>query len=372
MDIRANFPVWGQSGWEVVCRNLLISLDKLGVQIQLNNKNNWNSETCFFADDEFDRLNRMTRTGISENAISLTHQYPSTEYLNSHEFSKAGKSYCFSIFETDKCPHPWIESLNRVTKTLTFSEFNKKAYAKSGVKNVDIIPIGVDCNMFRPNVKPFRDKNANEFVFLTSGDFTERKNFEGLIEAYVKEFTNKDAVVLIIKAHYQGFVKKYKDECVRRFKDVVKRFNPIDPPKILFLGDKVPWHSVPKFYTAGDCFILVSRGEGIGLPYMEALASCVPVIATNFGGQTEFLNDSNALFVNSDIRVIDDMEYIRKCLWALNHSWAFPDVNDIRNKMRFAYEFRDILKEKGEKGRVDMEKLTWQNCALNVIRRCFE
>ncbi len=373
MNLYASCPTFGQSGWEVVCRNILIALDKLGVKIELDPKYHWNSEISFFSSDDFVRLRRMTETKIDlHKAYHLQHQYPTANYIDSDMFKHAKKSYCMSIFETSQCPRPWVHSLNMLTGTFTFSDFNKKTYEKSGVNVVDVIPLGIDTEQFNPTVRPFYQKKENEFVFLTSGDFTERKNFEGLIEAYVKEFTNKDNVTLIIKAHYQGFIKRYQEECIRKFKEVVNRFNSIDPPRILFFGYKVPWQSVPQFYTAGDCFILCSRGEGIGLPYMESLASGVPCISTNFGGQTQFLNDGNSLFVNSEVKVIDDLEYIRKCLWAVNHSWAFPDVNDIRNKMRFAYEFRDIMKQKGEQGRADMEKLSWQASALAIVRKFLE
>lgn len=373
MNLFVNFPVWGQSGWEVVCRGMLIALDKLGVNIQLQPKETWNSESCFISIEDTSRLQRMARTQVKvTDSYAFMQQFPVAEFVNSKACSLFKKTFCFSIFETSRCPVPWIPLLNRMTKTLTFSDFNKETYEKSGVKNVEVVPFGIDTKLFNPLVRPFREKKQDEFVFLTSGDFTERKNFEGLIEAYVKEFTNKDKVVLIIKMHYQGFVRRFQEECKRRIKEVVNRFNSIDPPKILFLGHKTPWITVPHFYTAGDCFVLVSRGEGIGLPYAEALACGVPCIATSFGGQGQFLNDKNSLFVNYEIRTIDDMEYIRKCLWALNHSWAFPEVNAIRSSLRFAYEFRDVMVEKGKQGRADMEKLTWQDSAISIVKKCLE
>uniref|UniRef100_A0A6M3L8J2 Putative glycosyltransferase n=1 Tax=viral metagenome TaxID=1070528 RepID=A0A6M3L8J2_9ZZZZ len=344
----------------------------MGVQIQVTDKINWNQENCFLSGEDTERLDLMCRTKVPENAIHFNQQVPMESYLNSEYFFKASQNICFSLFETDRCPVPWVSKLNRCTKTLVFSKFNVQTYSNSGVNNVDCIPFGVDTKLFNPSVKPFRfGRDKDEFVFLTSGDFTERKNFEGLIESYVKEFNSNDKVCLIIKAHYSGFTKIYKEMCIRKLKQIVTRFNGINPPKILFLGEKIPWYDMPKFYTAGDCFILTTRGEGLGYPFAEALASGVPVIAPDFGGQSEFLNSTNSLIVNYEVRVIDDLEYLRKCIISVNHSWCHPHVPDIRSKMRFAYDQRDLMKEKGLRGRADMEKYTWQASGLEILKKVF-
>ena len=46
-------------------------------------------------------------------------------------------------------------------------------------------------------------------------------------------------------------------------------------------------------YARADVFVLPTRGEGWGLPAVEAMAMAVPVIATNFSGPTEFMTSQN-------------------------------------------------------------------------------
>ena len=373
MAVWIKAPIWGQSGYEVLSRGIAIALDKLGVQVQIEPKDSWNFESCPLSLEDETRLLRMCNVKVHPNSYNIVQQYPSVTYLNSPVSKYAKKRFCFSLFETNRCPVPWIPLLNQMTETWVFSDFNVKTYTDSGILNTRTIPFGIDTKLFTPVGESFNftPKREGDFIFATNGDYTERKNFEGLIEAYVKEFTDKDKVCLLVKIHSNGFIKRYKDECVRRLKTIVQRFNSINPPRILFVGDKVPYEEMPKFYRAADCFVLFSRGEGLGLPYAEALACGVGVISTNFGGQMQFLNDKNALFANSDVKVIDDLEYIKKCLWALNHSWAHPHVSDMREKMRYAYEMRDDIKEKGLQGRADMEKLTWQNVALRILERIY-
>ena len=159
---------------------------------------------------------------------------------------------------------------------------------------------------------------------------------------------------------------------LRKIKEVVNMFNKVNSPKILFFGDNVPYNDISRFYTASDCYILCSRGEGIGLPYAEAMACGRPVIATGWGGHTDFVNETNGFLINYVLKLIDDQSYILKCINALGHQWAIPSIDDIRQKMRFVYEFPDIAKAKGLKARADMEQRTWQKAGLWTINRILE
>jgi len=50
--------------------------------------------------------------------------------------------------------------------------------------------------------------------------------------------------------------------------------------------------------NATNCYISLHRGEGLGLGILEALALRKPVIATNYGGNTEYMDNPLAYPVN--------------------------------------------------------------------------
>ena len=54
--------------------------------------------------------------------------------------------------------------------------------------------------------------------------------------------------------------------------------------------------------AACDCFVSLHRSEGFGLAMAEAMALGKPVIATNWSGNTDFMNPHNAACI--DFRLV--------------------------------------------------------------------
>jgi glycosyltransferase involved in cell wall biosynthesis len=50
-------------------------------------------------------------------------------------------------------------------------------------------------------------------------------------------------------------------------------------------------------YKAASAYVLPTHGEGWGLPYMESMAMGLPTIATEWGGNLEFMSKDTGLLV---------------------------------------------------------------------------
>jgi glycosyltransferase involved in cell wall biosynthesis len=77
--------------------------------------------------------------------------------------------------------------------------------------------------------------------------------------------------------------------------ELAMNFNIID--KVKFLGD-VSDDVLPQVYSNADIFVLPSlHAESFGLVLLEAMASGLPIVATNVGGIPEILEDGKEGFL---------------------------------------------------------------------------
>ena len=71
---------------------------------------------------------------------------------------------------------------------------------------------------------------------------------------------------------------------------------------VVFLGDQTQ-ENLNKLYNISDVLAVPSRVEGFGLVAVEALASGLPVVATNNGGMVDFINEKVGALVDVEDEV---------------------------------------------------------------------
>jgi glycosyltransferase involved in cell wall biosynthesis len=116
-----------------------------------------------------------------------------------------------------------------------------------------------------------------------------------------------------------------------------------------------------------NAFVLPTRGEGWGLPILEAMASELPCIVTDYSGLKEFANEDNCFLVRveSMVPVNDPKQYEVRFEWG---EWAQPDLAHLRSLMRFVYENRGIALNKAKRAREEAVRLwSWDRAAQTAM-----
>jgi glycosyltransferase involved in cell wall biosynthesis len=260
----------------------------------------------------------------------------------------------FTMMET-RALHPhYVERCNSADELIVPSHWCEEMFKESGVtKPITVAPLGVDTELFTPDAKPLGfSKGLKDFVFISVFGWSMRKGYDVLLRAYFEEFTAKDDVSLVIMSRYFGSTDEVKKQKIRddiaQVTATVK--NPSRPHLSLF-GDTLSEHLMPRLYASADCYVLISRGEGFGLPYCEAAACGLPVIGSRYSGQTDFLDDENSYLV--DVDGFREADQSLSWITYFYEGAEFPIFGDVaveqtRAHMRDAFENRDKAQKKAD------------------------
>ncbi len=260
----------------------------------------------------------------------------------------------YTMLEVDGIPRDWVEEANRAVEVWVPSQFNVETFSSSGVKRpICKIPLGVDTDYFHPDIKPYR--RFSRFTFLSLFEWGERKAPEILIKAFNEEFSASDDVVLVIACSNW-------DPAVS-IKAALDRLNLRRgrAPIILYVNPQLEGYQMGSLYKSADVFVLPTKGEGFGLPILEAMACGVPPIATDWSGHLEFFDET----VGYPIHVHHLEPAIAKCPYYEGFRWALPDFEHLRELMRRAVSNPEELNRKSKEAAARAKRFSWDaTCAL--------
>lgn len=276
------------------------------------------------------------------------------------------------IWETDKLPPDFAEGCRLVDEIWTASEYNKQAILNSGVdKPIYVIPEAIDPAI--PQVKPYEIPNKDSFKFYSIFEWTERKNPEALLKAYWLEFQANENVSLVLKTYVDNFGQDKKRELRNIIASLKRKMGLANYPPVYLWLNLMNRNQIYRFHESFDCFVSSHRGEGWGIPQMEAMLLGKPVISTNCGGIHEYLtHKKDALLV--DYKLIPLKSNSRNQQWYLpNQNWADIDIKGLRKMLRYAYENQEQVKKIGENAKQTVLNLfSLQPVGLKMLERLKE
>lgn len=274
----------------------------------------------------------------------------------------------FTTTEVDGIPKDWVKVLNEMDEVWTTAEFCVKVFKKSGVK----VPIynmgeGVDPAYYNPDIKEFLFTPHKGFTFVSNFAWGKRKGVDVLFKAFQDEFSEKEDVQLVCNClpSYQGH------DILQEIKNLKLRD---DRANITVIDRKLEDYEMPQFYTAGNCYVMPTRGEGFGLPLLEALACGLPIISTNCTGQIDFLKKNGKELPGVHlIKTKKELYDGSDSVYYYGFNWHKPDLMDLRKKMRYVFENAMEEKEKALKSSEYIrQNWNWDIAAKKVIKRIKE
>jgi glycosyltransferase involved in cell wall biosynthesis len=282
---------------------------------------------------EMQAISREIRSRpLPETQITVRHGWPAD-----WKPLARGPLVVIQSWEYGSLPKKWVEQSAQVTEFWVPSRHVREVYVESGVtaEKVKVVPNGVDPTRFNPGVAPMSLPTRKSFKFLFVGGTINRKGPDALLNAYLQAFTAGDDVCLIIKD--VGAQSFYADQNVA---EGIKAIQALPKaPEIVYLNEELPGEVLPGLYTACDCLVHPYRGEGFGLPILEAMASGLPVVVTAGGAADDFAIEEYAYRIPATKQTIGgdlDGEPLAGMGWLLE-----PDVGALAGRMKWVFEHRD-------------------------------
>ena len=269
------------------------------------------------------------------------------------------------IWETDKLPDEFAKSVQMLDEVWTASEFNRKAILKSGVtKPIYVIPEAIDTDIGADRVLPYILEEDDCYKFYSIFEWTERKNPIALLTAFWQEFAPEEKVSLTVKTYIDNFTKEKQDEIDQNIKMAKKKLNLNYYAPVYLFKELMDRHQIYRFHRTFDCFVSTHRGEGWGIPQMEAMIMGKPIISTDAGGIHEYLTHRvNALLVNYKMIPLGEGNTRNKQWYTPDQNWAEVDIIKFREEMRWCFENKDRAAKVGKDGGIFVRT----NFALPVV-----
>ena len=269
--------------------------------------------------------------------------------------------------ETTAIPPVWIEGLNRMDLNIVPAKFVKHTientnYDKhdentkqkigqlSNERPVEVLFEGVDTdiygktNEFSKELLEQFEPIQEDFCFLHVGHWLQgnmgedRKDISMLVKTFCETFKNqKNPPALILKTSGATPCIIDREEILGKIRDI-KSSLVGELPNVYVLHGDLRDEEINQLYNHPKVKAHVSftHGEGFGRPLLEATLSEKPVIASNWSGQTDFLNQDSILLPGNMIDVpknsfpkefiVDGAEWFQ-----VNYAYASNVLREIHN-----------------------------------------
>ena len=280
----------------------------------------------------------------------------------------------------------WITKINQMDLVIVPSEFTKQTFLDTGKVTTPIHVIGESYpDLFCLSTEPTKlkeklDNLETEFNFLAVGLLTgnnpenDRKNIQYLMKWFSETFKGITSKVgLVVKTSAGRLTHLDRTMVFNVLNKTLIENKLVEPgvvgPKFYFLHGDLTDQEMKDLYTHQKIKGLIncSKGEGFGLPVLEAAVCGLPVLATNWSGYLDFLNKGKFIKFDYKLDSIHPSRIDRE-IFVEGAKWANPVDEDVKKKLLKFYEKPEIPQQWAK----DLQKILQAEYSSKTIKQIYD
>jgi len=348
------------------------------------------------------RVQRLARDGVAvldpplpyAAQVEVRHQWPPDLRAPA-----SGRLVLIQPWEFGAVPRSWLSGIEaHVDELWVPSDYVRRMYLESGVDpdRVVTIPNGVDLSVFTPEGDTLElpagsrgelpagsrgelpagsrgelaagahgelPASARGTRFLFVGGLIWRKGPDVLLDAWRTAFPGRDDVTLVVKDFGRDGVYKGADRGAIRDHAESGRL-----PRVVFAADQLDTVDMAALYRSCDVLVHPYRGEGFGMPVLEAMACGLPVIVTGGGPTDEFCPPEAGWRIRSHPTKFPSDRV--DTLATVGRPWVLePDAQHLVDLLQSAASDPEERRRRGRAGRTRAQQLSWDAVAARYAER---
>jgi len=307
-----------------------------------------------------------------------------------NEFNPLGKHFNIGItagIETSGVSTVWLEGCNKMDLTIVPSEHSKKGFVDTKYdkaqkmpdgsdvkvgelkleKPMEVLFEGEDISVWKPLskeeldtdfVKDISNTIKEKFAFLFVGQWVkgeygeDRKDIGRTIKIFCETFANKkDAPALFLKTSGATYSVLDREEIKRKIKLIKNMFpRSVKLPNIYLLHGQLSTEEMNQLYNHPKIKSMISltHGEGFGRPLLEASMAGLPVAASNWSGQVDFLTQEHSVLIGGEMSRVPQSA-VWENIVIPESSWFIANEEESSKALLYSYYNHEQLKEKANR-----------------------
>lgn len=280
------------------------------------------------------------------------------------------KKVLYAPLDSQPCPPFFAQSAQKWDMVLMYSHWQKELMVARDEFFADspVVYHGFDPAIFKPMDKAEAKSKLRE-VFLTANPEAELPDFDNKYLVYFNGTNQFRKDLPTLFRAFAEFKKQVKNAFLFPQSNVLPNEGGWYLPNLAGLtgvhdvllmknAHVFTPEQVNIFYNAADVLAYPTRGEGFGLPSLEAMATKTPVIATKFGPQIELHENGRGYFID-----------VKELLPGINHAWtyfALPDYKHLARQMWHVYANPEEVAQTTERAYNWVQRFPWENQAAQL------